>query len=69
MTKEEFLARQEEIKRIMLGYKQNITYAPGKSAGLMTSIDPVISRLPEIKSSRMRCINLKKGMCCIGGTK
>lgn len=50
MTKEEFIARQEEIKRIMLGYKQNIIYQPGKSAGLMTTIDPVISRLPEIKS-------------------
>lgn len=50
MTKEELLARQEEIKRMMLGYKHNITFVPGKNAILMTAIDPLISKLPEITS-------------------
>lgn len=50
MTKQELIARQEELKRQMLGYKKNITYTPGKTNGLISSIESTISILPPIAS-------------------
>ena len=60
MTKQELIARQEEFKRQMLGYKKNITYIPGKNNGLISSIESTISVLPPIASPDEKSLSVEE---------
>ena len=66
MTREELIARQEELKRIMLGYKSNIVLSSGKIDTLISSIYPIISGLPTITSPNEEPLTLEE---VIAGSK